>query len=95
MALAKLEATAVTGEVQSKRDQEVAAAQREAEAVASKKAAEQEQRVRVAQAEASAVTGENTSAATIAESSAKLAEIRAEAKRRSDVASALSSRRPA
>lgn len=88
VALASLEATAVTGEVQSKRDQEVAAAQREAEAVAAKKAAEQEQRVRVAQAEATAVTGENSSAATIAESSAKLAEIKAEARRRSDVASA-------
>jgi flotillin len=88
VALAALEAEAVTGEVQSKRDQEVAAAQREAEAVAAKKAAEQEQRVRVAQAEATAVTGENSSAATIAESSAKLNEIRAEAKRRSDVASA-------
>ena len=88
VALAALEAEAITGEVQSKRDQEVAAAQREAEAVASKKAAEQEQRIRVAEAEAKAVTGENTSAATIAESTAKLAEIKAEAKRRSDVAAA-------
>jgi flotillin len=88
VALAALEAEAVTGEVQSKRDQEVASAQREAEAVAAKKAAEQEQRIRVADAEAKAITGENTSNATIAESSAKLAEIKAEARRRSDVASA-------
>jgi flotillin len=88
VALAALEAEAVTGEVQSKRDQEVAAAQREAEAVASKKAAEQEQRIRVAEAEAKAVTGENMSNATIAESSAKLAEVKAEARRRSDVATA-------
>lgn len=88
IALAALEATAVTGEVESKRNQEIAAAQREAEAVAAKKAAEQEQRIRVAEAEAKAVMGENTSSAAMAESTAKLNEIRAEAKRRSDVAAA-------
>lgn len=91
VAMAALEAEAVRGEAESKRNQEVVAAQREAEAVASKKAAEQEQRIRVAEAEANAVVGENTSAAQVAESSAKLAEIRAEAKRRSDVAAAKSS----
>jgi flotillin len=42
----------------------------------------------VAEAEASAVTGENQSQALIAESSAKLGEIQAEARRRAEVASA-------
>lgn len=86
--LAKLEAASVTGEVESKRDQEIAAAQRMAETVAARKQAEQEQRIRVAEAESLAVDGENTSNAKIAESNAKLAEIRAEAKRRAEVASA-------
>ncbi len=88
VAVAAYEAQAIAGEVQAKRDMEVAAAQREAETVAAKKKAEQEQRIRVAEAEASATTGENSSAATIAESNAKLAEVRADAKRRSDVATA-------
>ncbi|HPO92838.1 MAG TPA: SPFH domain-containing protein [Phycisphaerales bacterium] len=88
VALAALEATAITGEVQSKRDIEVTTAQREAEAVAQKKRFEQEQRIRVAEAEASARTGENASAALVAESDAKLAEVKADARRRSDVASA-------
>ncbi|MGE3108716.1 MAG: flotillin family protein [Phycisphaerales bacterium] len=91
VAMAALEAEAIRGESESKRNQEVVAAQREAEAVAAKKSAEQEQRIRVAEAEANAVVGENTSSAQVAESSAKLAEIRAEAKRRSDVASAKAS----
>ena len=90
VAVAASEAQAITGEVQAKRDMEIAAAQREAEAVAAKKTAEQTQRVRVAEAEATAKTGENAAAATIAESNAKLAEIQAEARRRSDVALAKS-----
>ena len=86
--VARLEAEAIKGEVQSKRDQEIAAAERTAETVAAKKRAEQEQRVQVADAEAMAVAGENTSSARVAESNAQLAEIRAETKRRSDVAEA-------
>lgn len=86
--VARLEAEAVKGEVQSKRDQEIAAAERTAETIAAKKRAEQEQRVQVASAEALAVDGENTSAAKVAESNAQLAQIRAEARRRSDVAEA-------
>jgi len=86
--LAKLEAASVTGEVESKRDQEIAAAQRSAETVAASKQAEQERRIRVAEAESLAVDGENASNAKIAESNAKLAEIRAEAKRRAEVAAA-------
>ena len=88
VAMAGYEAQAVTGEVESKRDLEIATAERVAETVAASKRAEQEQRVQVAAAEASAVDGENTSNANIAESNAKLAEIRAEAKRRADVAAA-------
>lgn len=86
--VARLEAEAIKGEVESKRDLEIATAERTAETVAASKRAEQEQRIEVAQAEALAVDGENTSSAKVAESNAQLAEIRAEAKRRSDVASA-------
>lgn len=86
--VAAFEAEAVKGEAQAQRDREIAMAQREAETVAAKKHAEQEQRIRVAEAEASATTGENTSRATIAESNAKLAEIQAEATKRSQVAQA-------
>jgi flotillin len=86
--VAALEAEAVKGEVESKREREIAMAQRTAETVAAQKAAEQEQRIKVAQAEALAVVGENTSRAQMAESSAKLAEIQAEARRRAEVAAA-------
>ena len=88
VAVATLEATAVQGEVESKRDQDIAIAERQAETTAAAKRAEQSQRIQVAEAEARATEGENTSRAQIAESNAKLAEIRAEAKRRADVASA-------
>lgn len=86
--VARLEAEAIKGEVESKRDQEIAAAERLAETIAAKKRAEQEQRIEVAKAEAFAVDGENTSAAKVAESNAQLAQIRAEAKRRAEVAEA-------
>lgn len=88
VAVASLEARARTGEAESKRDQDIAIAERSAETAAAAKRAEQLQRVQVAEAEARATEGENTSRALIAESNAKLAEIRAEAKRRADVASA-------
>jgi flotillin len=88
VALAGMEAQAVAGEAQANRDMEVTRAQREAEAVAAKKKAEQEQRVRVAEAEAAATTGENTAKALMAESNARLAEIAAESRRRSEVAAA-------
>ncbi|MCW5753342.1 MAG: hypothetical protein KIT24_01390 [Phycisphaeraceae bacterium] len=88
VAVAALEAEAVKGEVESQREREIAIAQRNAETIAAAKLAEQEQRIRVAEAEALAVTGENTSRERIAHSSAQLAEIQAEAKRRSDVAAA-------
>lgn len=88
VAVAALEAQAIAGEAQSNRDMEVSRAQREAESMAAKKKAEQEQRVAVAQAETVATTGENTARATMAESNAKLAEIQAESRKRSEVASA-------
>lgn len=88
VAVAALEAQAIAGEAQSNRDMEVARAQREAESMAAKKKAEQEQRIAVAQAETAATTGENTARATMAESNAKLAEIQAESKKRSEVAAA-------
>jgi len=90
IAVAALEAQAVTGEAESKRNQEIAIAQRSAETIAARKLAEQEQRIRVAEAEARSVEGENTSAAEVANSNALLAEIRAEARRKSDVAMAKS-----
>jgi len=90
IAVAAMEAHAVAGEMQAKRDREITTAQREAETAAARKLAEQEQRIRVAEAEARAVTGENQSRAQMAESNAKLSEIQAEAKRRSEVAAAKS-----
>ncbi|MEM7755505.1 MAG: SPFH domain-containing protein [Planctomycetota bacterium] len=91
IAVATLEAQAISGEVESKRDQDIAVAEREAETAAASKRAEQSERVQVADAEAKAVGGENAAQADIAESNAKLAEIRAEATRRSDVAAAQAS----
>jgi flotillin len=88
VAVAALEAEAITGEVESKRNQEIVTAEREAETVSGQKKAEQTQRIEVAQYEATAVDGENTSRAEIADSDAKLAEIRAAARRRADVAAA-------
>ena len=88
IAVAALEADSITGEVESKRDYEIATAQRVAETVAATKEAEQQQRIQVASAEAAAVDGENKSNAEIAESNARLAEVRAEAKRKAQVAAA-------
>jgi flotillin len=90
VAVAALEAEAVTGEVESKRNLEIATAERQAETVSGQKKAEQTQRIEVAQYEATAVDGENTSRAEIADSDAKLAEIRAAARRRAEVAAAQS-----
>jgi flotillin len=88
VAVAALEAQAVEGEVVSQRNIEITKAERIAETVAATKNAEQEQRVKVAAFEATAVEGENTEAAKVADSNAKLAEIKAAARRRADVATA-------
>lgn len=92
IAIAAMEAQAVQGELQSQRDIEITRAQRLGEMEAAKKQAEQEQRIRVAEAESLAVTGENTSRARMAESRAKLAEIEASSRMRSEVAAAESAR---
>lgn len=89
VAVAELESQAVAGEAESRRNQDIAVAERNAETAAAKKRAEQAQRVQVAEAEARAVEGENTSQAQIAEYNAKLAEVRAESRRRAEVAAAL------
>ncbi|HEX2839528.1 MAG TPA: SPFH domain-containing protein [Phycisphaerales bacterium] len=88
VALAALEAQAVTGEAESKKNAEIVQAQRLAETMVAQKQAQQDQRIKVAQAEAMATTGENEAKAKMAESNAKLAEIAAEARRRTEVASA-------
>ncbi|MHC4993070.1 MAG: flotillin family protein [Planctomycetota bacterium] len=77
-----------TGEAMARREMSVTVAERESETVAGKKRAEQDQRIRVADAEALAVEGENKAKASIAESDSKLAEVRADARRRADVATA-------
>jgi flotillin len=88
VAVAAFEAQAVEGEATSTRDMEIIRAQREAQTIAAAKEAEQEQRVKVADQEATAKLGENTSSERVAESDAHLAEIRAEARRRAEVAGA-------
>jgi flotillin len=92
LALAKFEADAITGEAESRRNHEIATADRAAETAIARKNAEQSQRVQTAKAESLARQGENASNAEVAESDAKLAEVRAEAQRRSDVARAESAR---
>jgi flotillin len=84
--VAAFEASAIKGEVESKRDYEIATAERDAETVAGQKTAEQEKRIKVASAESLAVQGENKSRAEIADSNAALAEVRALAKQKADVA---------
>ena len=92
LALAKLEADAITGEAESQRNHEIATAERTAETAIARKNAEQSQRIETAKAESLARQGENASNAEVADSDAKLAEVRAEAQRRSDVARAESAR---
>jgi flotillin len=88
VAVAALEAEAVKGEASSQREREVAVAEQQSVSVAGQKEAEQDQRVKVAAAEAEAVKGENTASQHVANSNAELAEVRAEAKRRADIATA-------
>jgi len=90
--VAKLEAEGVSGEANAGREQEIAVAAQAALAVQGKKKAEADQRVEVAKLEASAVEGENQSKAQIADYEATLAERRADAKRRGEVALANSAR---
>jgi flotillin len=90
--VAKLEADGVSGEAAAGRDQEIAVTREQALADQGKKRADTERRVKLAELEAEAVRGENESQAGIADSEATLAERRADAKRRGEVALALSAR---
>ena len=92
IATAKLEAEGITGEASANREQEIAVAEQGARMIEGQKQAEQEQRVRVATLEATAVEGENKAKAEIADYEATLAERRADAKRRGEVALANSAR---
>jgi len=90
--VSKFEAEGLAGEADARREQDIAVAAQGALAVQGKKQAEMDQRVRVATLEAEAVKGENESKANIADYEASLAERRAEARRRGDVALALATR---
>jgi flotillin len=90
--VAKLEAEGITGEAEAQRERDIAVAAQQATAEQGKKQAEMEQRVKVAALEASAVQGENESKANIADYEASLAERRADAQRRGDIALANAAR---
>ena len=92
VAVAKLEAEGVAGEADAQREQEIAIASQQALSEQGKKRAETDKRVRIAELEASAIQGENESKAQIADSEATLAERRANAQRRGEVALAAASR---
>jgi flotillin len=92
IAVAKLEAEGVSGEASAARDKEVAVAEQQALADQATKRADADRRVKVAQLEAEAIHGENESQARIADSQATLAERRADARRRGEVALALAAR---
>jgi flotillin len=92
VAVAKLEAEGVSGEAQATRDQQIAIAEQQARTAEGQKNAEAAQRVKIASLEAEAVRGENESKAHIADYEATLAERRADAKRRGEVALAEAAR---
>jgi flotillin len=92
VAVAKLEAEGVSGEAIAEREQQIAVAEQAARTAEGRKSAEAEQRVKIAEFEAGAVAGENRAKAEIADYEATLAERRAEAKRRGEVALANASR---
>ena len=89
---AKLEAEGISGEAEAMREQEIVSAEQKALSTEGKKQAESNQRVKVATLEAEAVQGENESQANIATYNATLAERRAEARRRGEVATAEAAR---
>lgn len=90
--VATLEAEGISGEANAQRDQEIAIAQQNALAIQGKKEAEANQRIKVASLEATSVEGENKSKAEMAAYEATLAEARADARRRGDVALANASK---
>ena len=92
ISVAKLEAEGVAGEASSQREKEVAIAAEASRRDQGRKQAEREKRVAVAGFEAEAVMGENESQASIADYNAELAERRAEAQRKGEIALAASAR---
>ena len=89
---AALEAEGISGEANAQREQEIAIAEQNALAIQGKKQAEADQRIKVAELEATSIEGENKSKAEMAAYEATLAEARAAARRRGDVALANASR---
>ncbi|MCK4871435.1 MAG: hypothetical protein KAS72_01805 [Phycisphaerales bacterium] len=90
IAVADEMAASEQGKKDAEQRQRVAVSALEAQAVTGEAQAQREQRIQVAGAEAVAVTGENEASQRVANSDAELAEVRAEAKRRADVATAQS-----
>ncbi len=88
IAIADLESQEAIGEAKSRKKKEVETAIEAAESEQGQKDAESKKRIAIAEFEASAVEGENLSKAKVAEYDAGLAEKRAEAKKRSEVANA-------
>ncbi len=88
ISVAKLEAEGLAAEAESRREQEVAIAEQESLTEEGKKQAQAAQRVRIATLEAEAIKGENESQAMIADYNATLAESRAAASRRGEIAEA-------
>lgn len=86
--VAQQERNGAVGQAIAVREQTVSVASETATAAEGEKKAERTRRVAVAGLEAEAVDGENTAKAQVAESNARLAEVNAEARRRSDVAAA-------
>ena len=90
--VARLEAEGLAAEATSRREQEVAIAEQGSLTEEGRKRADTAQRVEIATLEAEAVKGESESQAKIADYDATLAERRAAAKRRGEVASAQAAR---
>ncbi len=88
IAVANAETEAAVGEARANRSQQVEIAKENATSEEGKKEADSRKRVAIANLEAEAITGENTSKALEADSNAELAEKRALAQQRSEVAKA-------
>ncbi len=88
IALAKYNAEGVTGEAAADREQEIAIAEEESRREQGRKEAELLQRVKVATLESQAIEGENESQGKIADSNAVLAERKATARQKAEVAQA-------
>jgi len=88
IAIAELETKEAVGEAKARKAREVQTAIQEAESEEGQKDANSKKRIAIAEFEAQAVEGENLSEAKVSEYNAGLAEKRAEARQRSEVANA-------